>query len=543
MAYIHGRPGIHDTVTGRARHKDILLRIALPLLFLFILASAGLHAFQHGSYILTALFAAFFVFLLLRFEELGLTLAQRLSGGDAKARADRIVAKTLRLLPEGYQVFHGLDVGGAHIDHAVVGPNGFFLITTKTHLGRITESRDSLRLNGWPFLVDIIGQSWRQSQALLRRLDLQHSGAVQVCPVLCFSRGSVETGRLVRGVMIAQASTLSRMILEHESPLSSEKILLLTDSLAPLVRIKANVIEATHLDPHGDDGPAHARRPACGKCRHIPSDLEAELFPGECPRCGRLYSSGNDEDPSNAVPAALRSSAAPLAVAGLIVASGAALLAWQAGLVAPRPSDPAPASQPVDTEPAPVQESVQTEPAPPVPDPGGPAIAESAGALPDQGKDASPVLTQTSPEQEESGADASSNGPKAPAPQAQVDPGSDSANRTTAALQANATAQGQHADAACEPSAAMGAQQAQAARRSPAGLSAEGTLTIVSARPLTLWLTNDQTFKRFGPYRAKPRKALDIVLPKGCYSVVMLDNGRLRQTTVSFLSDSGRLDF
>ena len=542
MAYIYGRPGINDTVTDRARRKDILLRIALPLLFLFILASAGLHAFQHGSYVLTALFVAFFVFLVLRFEELGLTLAQRLSGGDAKARADRIVAKTLRLLPEGYQVFHGLDVGGAHIDHAVVGPNGFFLITTKTHLGRVTESRDSLRLNGWPFLTDIIGQSWRQSQALLRRLDLQHSGAVQVCPVLCFSRGSVETGRLVRGVMIAQASTLSRMILEHESPLSSEKILLLTDSLAPLVRIKANVIEATHLDRQEDDGPAHARRPACGKCRHVPSDLEAELFPGECPRCGRLYSSGNDEDPSYTVPAALGSSPAPLAVAGLLVVSGVALLAWQAGLVGPGPSDPAPVSQPADAEPAPVQESVETEPTPPVPDPSGPASAESAGPIPAQGKNASPVPAQTSLGQEEAGANVSSNSPKDPATQVQAAPGTDSANETTAASQADATAQGQHADAACEP-AAMGEQQAQAARRSPANLSAEGTLTIVSARPLTLWLTNDQNFKRFGPYRTSARKALDIVLPKGCYSVVLLDDGRLRQTTVSFLSDSGRLDF
>ena len=35
-------------------------RMALPLLFLFILASAGLHAFQQGHFVLSACFAAFF---------------------------------------------------------------------------------------------------------------------------------------------------------------------------------------------------------------------------------------------------------------------------------------------------------------------------------------------------------------------------------------------------------------------------------------------------------------------------------------------------
>jgi len=57
-------------------------------------------------------------------------------------------------------------------------------------------------------------------------------------------------------------------------------------------------------------------------------------------------------------------------------------------------------------------------------------------------------------------------------------------------------------------------------------------------------LTNDQTSKRFGPYRNQtPPRPSDIVLPKGCYSVVLVDNGRRRQTTVSFLGDTGRLEF
>lgn len=538
MAYIYGRPGMHDPVTAKVRRKDILLRIALPLLFLFILASAGLHAFQHSSYVLTALFVVFFVFLLLRFEELGLTLAMRLSGGEAKARADQVVAKTLRLLPDEYHVFHGLDAGGVHIDHAVVGPNGFFLISTKAHLGMVTESRESLRLNGWPFLVDVIGQIWSTSKALLRRLDLQDSGAVQISPILCFSRGSVETGRLVRGVMIAQASTLARMILEHESPLSSEKVMRLTDTLTPLVRAGTDVIEATHMDQQGTGVPMHASRPACGKCRHIPSDLEAELFPGECPRCGRLYSAVIEEESPAATPAALRPSAAPLAAACLIVASGAALLTFQAGLFGPEQPPVAPATQPAaeDAPTVPTAGQASTPKAMPVPEGAsgtGVGQAEATGRAAERTKPGQGSAPQPAPVTpvERQGTVA--------APPADGSP-DDSTNRTAAAPQPPNPA------AALEPTGATGGQTEQApqaARRSPVGLSPEGTLTIVTARPVTLWLTNDQTFKRFGPYRTNPGKALDIVLPKGGYTVTLVDNGRRRQTTVSFLSDTGRLEF
>ena len=67
MAYIYGSPGQDDITASFDGRRAILLRIALPLLFLLALASAGLHAFLQGSYILTALSAVFFVSLLLRF--------------------------------------------------------------------------------------------------------------------------------------------------------------------------------------------------------------------------------------------------------------------------------------------------------------------------------------------------------------------------------------------------------------------------------------------------------------------------------------------
>lgn len=552
MAYIYGRPG-HNASTG-AQRRDIFLRIALPLLFLLVLASAGLHAFLHGSYVITAFFVVFFVVLLLRFEELGLTLTLRLSGTETKARADQIVAKTLRLLPDGYHVFHDLNFAGTRVDHAVVGPNGFFLITSRTNLGTITESRESLRLNGWPFLGDLIGRCWRQSKTLLRHLDMERSGAVQVCPVLCFSRASVDTGRLVRGVMIAQASNLVRMLLEHESPLSSEKILELTDRLARLTSVAAGQAEATHLDaPAGDISAARKARPACGKCSHIPSDLEADLFPGECPRCGRLYSASREDEPSAPAvsPAALGTSAAPLATACLIVACGTALLAYQAGLFDPDGTASASIPAPRATADAARQGAPVRAPSPATQ----PARAAAVQAKSDQAASgqADSVATlkteRDAAEETKTPGDGSNHSPEddsrqplaasttetpggtaaAPQPQSPTDPQDpDERQARTACDTANAT----------EPPT----QAKQGGPKSPAGLATEGTLTIVTARPAVMWLTNDQTFKRFGPYRTKSRMELDIVLPKGCYTLVLDENGRRRQTTVSFLADTGRLE-
>lgn len=524
MAYIYGSPGHDHVTTNFAGRRDIFLRLALPLLFLFALASAGLHAFLQGSYILTAFSAIFFVFLLLHFEELGLTMALRLTGADTKARADRIVGKTLRLLPDGYHVFHDLELDGVRIDHAVVGPNGFFPVMTRTNLGTITDVRDSLRLNGWPFLRDVVSLSWSRSQAMLRHLALGHSGDLQVCPVLCFSRASVEAGHLMRGVMIAQTSTLVRLILEHESTLSSEKVLKLTDKLSLMVREKTVEPEVTHLETRPAPGQAQAaaetRRPACTKCRHVPSDLEAELFPGECPRCGRLQSAGADAAVTPALqklPGAQHTPVAALATACLIVAAGSALLAYQAGLFdsdSTAQASIAPAAAELDAGPRAASPVQAQEPRPstakdsrtqPLPLPTEPTRAGAAdGEKPRQA--AQPPVTAPTP------------------------PRTAAADRTTPAPAAPA-----------EPT--TDARTAAAKPQGPARDSSMGTLTVVTARPVTLWLTNDQTAKRFGPYETSPRKALDIVLPKGFYSVVLVDNGRRRQTTVSFLGDAGRLEF
>jgi hypothetical protein len=445
----------------------------------------------------------------------------------------------------------------------VVGPNGFFVISTRTSLGEITAVRDSLRLNGWPFLGDPVGRCWKRSLTLLRDLDLHHSGAIQACPVLCFSRASVATDRLVRGVMIAQASDLVRMILEHESPLPSEKLLQLTDRLAPLVQVKTGEAVATHLGTQAEDG-GHARRPVCSKCLHMPSELEAELFPGECPRCGRLYSAMHEDGLDAPGPAATGTTASSLATACLIVCAGSALLAYQAGLFDPdrtaSASIPVKATGEAPHDPTAEQAApVQAEPVQVAPQ-AVPAQAEPVQAVPVQAVPVQAVPVQTKSVEAVPGPSAKTPETAAAVTPSNPEPGkpgqSPEQGRTAPPAAAESTAApapgppvAQDQPAACAPTSAAKAASAAAPPdgpkepRSPAGLSTEGTLTIVTANPVTLWLTNDQTLKRFGPYETRPRKELDITLPKGCYSLVLVENGRRRKTTVSFLSDSGRLEF
>ena len=72
---------------------------------------------------------------------------------------------------------------------------------------------------------------------------------------------------------------------------------------------------------------------------------------------------------------------------------------------------------------------------------------------------------------------------------------------------------------------------------------AQGRLCVTASRSLTLWLRHQQTCKEFGPYEIRAGKVNEIMLPKGFYNVVDLENGKRRQTTMSFLSDQGQLEF
>lgn len=547
MAYIYGSSGL-SSVTETKVPRNLLLRSGLPLVFLLLLAVAGLYAFLHAHYWLVGFFSIFFVAGMLRFEELGLTIAHRFSQEGTNSPADQVVAKTLGLLPNEYHVFHNLHFNTVHIDHAVVGPNGFFLVKTKSHLGNITASGESLRLNGWPFLRDLFDQCWTQAQALRNILDLTYSAGIQLSPVLCFSRANVQISRPVRGVLITQTSSLVPRILAHEDSLSEEKILRLIDKLSELLCVKNDCVISTQNEAQPFPGTAQpaSNRPVCPKCHHQASVEEMELFPDECLKCGSLYSFSLEAP----VPALTdqhsatvwRPTMPQLAVAALLIAGGVGVFVHQTGFFSssqlgleerqPQKIEETATETPkipTESAPAPLQPTNASHPPSTAADP------EHASRLPRQIEMTHAVANATMSVAAEPAipqGNLASPGIM-PEPGPTLQPGTASANATD--LYSSTQAPGP------EHGSNTTAQDPQS--KSPAGYSQTGTLKITSPYSITLWFTNQQNFKQFGPYEANANAAKEILLPKGIYSVLVLAQGKRKQTTMSFLSDRGQLDF
>ena len=561
MAYIYGNAAQNCTTRASARRKDILLRVALPLLFILILAGAGVFAFKQSLPWISALFAVFFVAAVLRFEELGLAASHYLSHSQANARTGQVVARALEQLPNEYHVFHDLNFNGGHLDHAVIGPSGFFPIMTGSHLGNVSASGESLRLNGWPFLMDMLSGSWNQTQKLTKHLGLHYSGDLHPCPVLCFSRASVGVAGMVRGALVVEAGNLVQAILTHEDDLQPDKILLLIEKLSEMVGAKDAQPQCTQDESLLSGAPLNPAQPdpnlpVCSRCGHRPTSGEFELFPRECPKCGRLYSfethepeAAPDESPQKRV---WKPNLAQLAVTILLVAGGAGYLAYSQGLLtAWTPQPPASAT---GASQVPVPAKTDARPAAPVenkadaipttaPDSLTGVNASQMAAAPTDTAQPGSVANATGPAvpaMAESLASANGTAATPPVPVAQG-PADTPVTQETKPDVTALTATDEPGPENAQKNATLPAATDKSSTTKPADPFDRGKLVVTSSRPVTLWFKNQQTFKELGPYEVNGKK--DILLPKGFYSVVYLENGKRRQTTMSFLSDFGQLDF
>lgn len=571
MAHIHGKTTQGCISQTSAQRKDILLRIIVPLSLVLTLGAAGLFAFRHGQPWVTAIFAIFFIAAILRFEEIGLNLAHYPAHSQTNARAEQIVSKALRELPDEYHIFHNLHFEGNRLDHAVIGPNGLFLIRTRSHVGNVMASGESLRLNGWPFLQDMLTQCWNLTQKLTRHLDLQYAGGVHPCPVLCFSRASVGIGGPVRGTLVVEAGNLVQAILTHDDALPAEKMHVLIDKLSGLVSTETGSQihdEEERQASHAQQGPAEAAGPICTRCRHQPSREELELCPDECPKCGLLYSFKLDESvsapqdpPAKAV---WRPSLLQLGVTVVLIAGSAGYVAHRYGLLGleqpfTKSSQVADAKPEASATPSiPVQNGTSASALAEQPASEGnstPPQAKNVSTVPApgngtaEGETALPVFSQSDyePTSPATGSDPETNSsvaatppvlPNATATNTQTLP-----NATLANTNANAADTARNTTAPAKKDAEPKSDTAKKTPKAPEGSFDKGRLVVTSSRPLVLWFRNQQTYKEFGPFEIKAKSVKDIVLPKGFYSVVYLQNGKRRQTTMSFLSDQGQLDF
>jgi hypothetical protein len=136
------------------------------------------------------------------------------------ARGEEAAARVLALLPESYDVFHGLAAGtggtAADLDHVVVGPQGVFAVETKNWSGRIEIVDGQVMYNGRRPDRPPVEQVGRAADALRATLRAAVGEAVPVQPILCFVEdASVAHAGGVSGVLVCGARHLRDTILEH----------------------------------------------------------------------------------------------------------------------------------------------------------------------------------------------------------------------------------------------------------------------------------------------------------------------------------------
>lgn len=572
MAHIYGKAGQDNTARASARNQDLIQRFGIPLLSLLLLGAAGIYSFWHIHVVLASVFAVLFVGVTLKFDDIGQLFTRHVELDDARTQAQQELARTLAQLPDEYHVFHGLIFQRQYVDHVVLGPNGLFLISTKSQKGKITLAKESLRLDGKRFMHDMIQACWQQTQSLTRQLELHYVAGVQLTPVICFNRAEVEILRPIRGVHIAQADALVPLIMQHEDSISPERIIKLIDRMSALVslqpadslspeeafdaalddvlagqgpaagedaasgqaedQVEAQVMAGPATTPHLGPVDVDPDAPVCGKCGYQPTIVEAAMFPHECPRCSALYASQTPEEPP-APPATTRTTWRPtvlqLVLVVLLTAGGAGLIAYHLGYILP-------GMQGAEKQtPLPPAGTLPTDAAQP---------AESAGAVPggaDHGNLTGDLAGHIPSDQasQNQTADSTANATTA---EAQADADKAAAHNQTR----QAGTSGQTDAGAAQPAEQPDTEQpdTESEKKSKPGKQFDkGTLTVSASRPITFWLIDQQTQKRLGPYQLGANTTKDFVIPKGSYHVLYVEDGRRRQTSMSFLSDSGYLDF
>jgi Nuclease-related domain len=94
---------------------------------------------------------------------------------------ERKTGKVLKQLPEGWRVWHDLNISGENIDHVVASAKGVFIIEAKNYSGSVLATPKGLYSHGHKTPSDVTRQVWRQTYKLNKLL-----GGQFVFPVLVF---------------------------------------------------------------------------------------------------------------------------------------------------------------------------------------------------------------------------------------------------------------------------------------------------------------------------------------------------------------------
>lgn len=171
MARQYGRAG--NTLL---RQITLYVVIALVLwLVVYLLMRALLPAFAGFAWVV-ALIPVF------KFLELTRKDAHAITKGYAgEARAGKLLAG----LPEGWRVFHDVNLDGENADHVVVSNRGVFNVEVKNYGGGVLVTQKGLFTHG-KRNDKVVKQAWRQVRKLTELLG------VEVVPLLVFTGGDLK---------------------------------------------------------------------------------------------------------------------------------------------------------------------------------------------------------------------------------------------------------------------------------------------------------------------------------------------------------------
>jgi len=291
MAQVFGSAGKSAFAMGDTRYQDLISRIVLPMLSFLLLLPVGYYLLTRGHLFWGTAVAVIYVVSIKALEEAGIKLKKRISHADTGAKAEQAVAEALQELPDDYYVFHDLEFPGFNIDHVVLGPNGIFLVETKSQKGNITQEHDVLLRNGRKFFKDFLKQCWRQTYSLRDHLNAERLRGLTIKPILCFSRGFVEIRGPVKGVTVLNASYLRPFILSQRGSVSDQT----REQIIPLLAAAVSN-QAAQPRPMGQQSQTGGI--VCPKCFHKRTKND-DLFcsAAECPKCGVIYVRAQSDTP------------------------------------------------------------------------------------------------------------------------------------------------------------------------------------------------------------------------------------------------------
>lgn len=223
---IFGQPG------GRARSIG-LLRAAFPLCAVFMLCG-----FTAGALIpwpasslpvkcLTVILAAIIVLIST------LITVKRIDSFLKGANGEVAVAYMLARLPDGYSIYHGVDISENHdtfktndFDHVILTPSGVAIVETKNWKGELAFKDGKICIDDIVPERQPIPQVLNEAHDLALWLEAKIGESVEVIPYLCFAGTSLPGGipAEVNGVRICSADTIVNAVVAQvgtKPPLSS----------------------------------------------------------------------------------------------------------------------------------------------------------------------------------------------------------------------------------------------------------------------------------------------------------------------------------